>query len=330
VRALRINGKSVRDTDVVGRVLTHDIGPNLRKGTVIGPEHVERLRQVDEFHVAELEATDVHEDEAAKRLARAICGPGLEASGPVQSQMRLLAAQRGLVRVEGAAVDRLNRLGPVSVFTLVDGQAVDAATEVAGCKVTPVAVPAAVIAEAEAIARAQAPVVRVDAFRPLRTLIVVTERLKPKARELFLNAVQKKLGWYGAQVEAVREVPRSPDAVRQSYAEALATDMELVIFAGASSIDPLDAAYEELAAVGGEVVQQGAPSHPGSMLWLGRLDRAVVLGVASCAGFGKSTSLDLLLPFVFAYGRADAEDIRRLGVGGLIEAGAGRTFPPYG
>jgi molybdopterin biosynthesis enzyme len=187
-----------------------------------------------------------------------------------------------------------------------------------------------VVEEAEAIARADAPVVRVDAFRPLRTLIVVTERLKPKARELFLKAVKDKLGWYGARVEAVREVPRSADAVRQSYSEALATGVDLVIFAGASSIDPLDPAYEELAAVGGEVVQQGAPSHPGSMLWLGRLDQAVVLGVASCAGFGKSTSLDLLLPFVFAYGRAEGDDIRRLGVGGLIEAGAGRTFPPYG
>jgi hypothetical protein len=65
------------------------------------------------------------------------------------------------------------------------------------------------------------------------------------------------------------------------------------------------------------------------MLWLGRLDQAVVLGVASCAGFGKNTSLDLALPFVFAYGRADELDFARMGYGGLIEKGAGRRFPPY-
>ena len=52
---------------------------------------------------------------------------------------------------------------------------------------------------------------------------------------------------------------------------------------------------------------------PGSMLWLGRLGEAPVLGIASCAGFGKNTSLDLVLPFVFASGRADAEDFIRLG-----------------
>jgi hypothetical protein len=65
------------------------------------------------------------------------------------------------------------------------------------------------------------------------------------------------------------------------------------------------------------------------MLWLGRLDKAVVLGVASCAGFGRDTALDLVLPFVFAYGEARELDFRRLGYGGLVEAGAGRRFPPY-
>src|SRR5438477_193799 len=96
-----------------------------------------------------------------------------------------------------------------------------------------------------------------------------------------------------------------------------------------SAIDPLDPAYAELTHAGGDLLQVGAPMHPGSMLWLGRLDGAAVVGVASCAGFGRNSSLDLLLPFVFAYGRADAGDVRRLGHGGLIESGAGRRFPPY-
>jgi len=51
----------------------------------------------------------------------------------------------------------------------------------------------------------------------------------------------------------------------------------------------------------------------------------------ACLGVmaGRASSLDLLLPFVFAYGRADAKDLLRLGHGGLIESAAGRRFPPY-
>jgi molybdenum cofactor cytidylyltransferase len=153
--------------------------------------------------------------------------------------------------------------------------------------------------------------------------------LKPNARELFRAAVTAKLGWYGAEVLGVREVARTDDAVAEAYREATQLGAQLVLFAGASAIDPLDPAYAELSRAGGELLQLGAPMHPGSMLWLGRLGQAAVVGVASCAGFGRNTSLDLLLPFVFAYGRAGAVDLLRLGHGGLIESGAGRRFPPY-
>ena len=296
---------------------------------MLGAEHLDRVRRSGEIHLVELDAGDLHEDAAARRLADALAGPGLEARPPVQSQARVVAMRRGLFRVRGDVVDALNSLGRLSVFTLMDGQAVTEGEEVAGCKVTPVAVPGALVERAEQICRERGPVLELVAFRPLKTFVVATERLKPKARELFRTAVTAKLGWYGAEVMAVREVARTPEAVSAAYREAIDTGADMVLFAGASAIDPLDPAYAELTHAGGELLQLGAPMHPGSMLWLGRLRDAAVVGVASCAGFGRNSSLDLLLPFVFAYGRADAGDLLRLGHGGLIEAGAGRRFPPY-
>ncbi|MEP7105122.1 MAG: hypothetical protein ABI838_04675 [Chloroflexota bacterium] len=328
MRPVRIDGAKATAADVSGRVLTHDLGADLRKGTVLTADHLPRLRAVREVHVMELDSGDVHEDAAAVHLGRAVGGDGVRVEGPVQSQVRLVATRRGLLRINAAAVDAINHVPWVSVFTSVDGQAVDTGEEVAGAKVIPVAVPDGVLQAVAAIA-ARAPVVQVLPFRPLTTAIVVTERLKPRARELFAAAVARKLGWYGAPVLWTREVARAGAPVREAYDAARAAGAELVVFAGASSIDPLDAAYGELEAAGGKVVRVGAPSHPGSMLWLGRLGAATVLGIASCAGFGRNTALDLVLPFVFAYGRADAEDFIRLGHGGLVEAGAGRRFPPY-
>lgn len=329
MRALRLLGATLTAADVEGRVLTHDLSSDLRKGTILGAEHVDRLRRAGEIHVVELEPGDVHEDEAAVRLGQVMAGDGVGVRAPVQSQVRLDATRRGLLRVDAGAVHALNHLPFVSAFTLFDGQAVEKGDEVAGAKVTPVAIPGAFLADAERIGAETGATVTVLPFRPLRTAIVVTEKLKPRARGAFSEAVSRKLGWYGAQLLEVREVARSAPAVRAAYDGARAEGAELILFAGASSIDPLDAAYVELVAAGGEVVRLGAPSHPGSMLWLGRLGGAPILGVASCAGFGKNTSLDLLLPFVFAYGRADAEDLVRLGHGGLVERAAGRSFPPY-
>ncbi|HKW59800.1 MAG TPA: hypothetical protein VJR46_08635 [Candidatus Dormibacteraeota bacterium] len=329
MKALRLDGRSVGAEHIEGRVLVHDLGPDLRKGTILGEQHLHQVRQNGEVHVVELEPGDLHEDEAARRIAAALTGPGLQAMPPVQSQARLVAGRRGLVRVRGELVDAINSLGYISVFTLMDGQAVAKGEEVAGCKVTPVAVPGMLVEAAEQICRERGPVVELLAFRPLKTFVVATERLKPKARELFRTAVTAKLGWYGAEVLAVREVARTGEAVAAAYLEAVDRGAELVLFAGASAIDPLDPAYAELTQAGGKVLQLGAPMHPGSMLWLGSLQDAAVVGVASCAGFGRNSSLDLLLPFVFAYGRADAGDLLRLGHGGLIESAAGRRFPPY-
>lgn len=330
MRPYRLDGKAVQVDDIKGRVLVHDLSHALRKGSVLRAEDLEVVRGAGEVHVVELEAGDVHEDEAARRLAAALSGPGLEAHPPVQSQSRLVATRRGLVRVRGDLVDAINELGGgVSVFTVMDGQAVAEGEEVAGCKVTPVAVPGRIMEAAEAICRDRGPVIELHAFLPLRTFVVATERLKPKARDLFRAAVTRKLGWYRAEVLAVREVARTSEAVLAAYREAKSMGAQLVLFAGASAIDPLDPAYAELVEAGGELLQLGAPMHPGSMLWLGRLPEAAVVGVASCAGFGRSSSLDLLLPFVFAYGRADSRDLLRLGHGGLIESGAGRRFPPY-
>ena len=329
VRALRLNGPSAKAEDVVGRVLVHDLGPSLRKGSVLAEADLAQVRGATEVHVMELEPGDVHEDDAAQRLATAVSGPGLEMRPPHQSQARLVATRRGLARVRPDVIDAINALGYVSVFTVMDGQAVDAGEEVAGCKVTPVAVPGRLLDEVEDLCRDRGRPIEVVPFLPLRTFVVATERLKPKARELFRAALTRKLGWYGAKVVGVREAPRTSEAVSAAYREAASLRAQLVLFAGASAIDPLDPAYAELANTGGELLQLGAPMHPGSMLWLARLGKAAVVGVASCAGFGRSSSLDLLLPFVFAYGRADAKDLLRLGHGGLIESGAGRRFPPY-
>ncbi len=316
MKSISLNGDTATAADIAGRVLTHDLEPDLRKGTVLEARHVAMLRGHPEVHAVELEPGDIHEDEAGRRLAEAIAKLGpLRVEGPVQSQYRLIATRRGLLRVNAELVGKINGMSGIALFTLFDGQAVEVGEEVAGCKVTPVAVPEQVVREASYMAL-EFRVLELLPFLPLRTAIVVTEKLKPKARALFAAAVQRKLGWYGADLLGVEEVARSRPAVAAAYAHTTEAGADLVLFAGASSIDPLDPAYSELEQAGGELIRFGMPAHPGSMLWMGRLGRSTVLGIASCAGFGKNTSLDLVLPFVFS---GSPIDLAGLGHGGLIE-----------
>ena len=59
-----------------------------------------------------------------------------------QGKTRLTAATRGLVRIDAAALARLNAVPDVSIYTLFDQQPVDAGTVVAEAKCTPLLIAA--------------------------------------------------------------------------------------------------------------------------------------------------------------------------------------------
>ncbi len=105
----------------------------------------------DEVHAVRLEATDVHEDDAARLIAAMVRGDNLVAREPVQSRVNLIAARKGLLRVNPEAVFQVNRLPDMSVFTLPDRVPVLPGKIVAGAKITPVAIPESVLDEAEAL-----------------------------------------------------------------------------------------------------------------------------------------------------------------------------------
>ncbi len=304
--------------------------PLLRKGQKVGAADLGRLLGlgVDELDLLTLDDGDLDEDQAGLRLARAIAGTNIGWSRPHQSQVRLSSLVKGLLTVDQIQVDRINALAGVSVFTLFDGQAVLSGQEVAGTKVTALAIEEAVVEQVERLCQTAKPI-GVEAFRRLRAAVLIDGYIKPATRRLFESAVQRKLGWYGAEHLGTWQVDATESGTLAAYRRAQAESLDLLIFAGANSLNPLDPAFSQLEPVGAQIVHFGVPAHPGSMCWIARLGSIQILGVASCAGFGRDTAMDLLLPLVFSGRTLTAADVKRLGYGGLIEQGAGRTFPAY-
>ena len=100
-------GPVARD-DAEGAILAHSVrhaGGVLKKGTRLDQAAISALREagIAEVVAAVLEPDDVHEDEAALRLARATAG---EAAGGIHSDL-----ERGFVRAEAMSCDDLFRLG---------------------------------------------------------------------------------------------------------------------------------------------------------------------------------------------------------------------------
>jgi len=302
----------------------------LLKGRILTKEDwpVVAGAQVDELHVVRMERGDVHEDEAARRLARSVAGSGVIRHGPAESQVRLSAEVNGIFKVDVQRLQALNSIEDVSIFTLFDGQLVSRGKTIAGVKVTPFVVPEARLLEAERVCAAGQGVVRVLAFQPMRVAVLVRERLDPAQREKFQASIEMKVAWFGSAISEIRYVADDIGAVEGAISSLL-PDADLLLTAGANATDPLDPTLVALERLHARMEKQGAPAHPGSAVWLAYLTDKPIFGVAACGMFSRATVLDLILPRLFTGDQVTAADFNGLGHGGLLSKDMAFRFPAY-
>lgn len=321
-----------------GPVLARDLrvgGERWSKGRRLTPADLARLLEPaapvepsGPVSVLVLEPGDVHEDDAALRLAAAVAGEGVAARGPAESRVDLRAAAAGVLHVKSDVVERLNRIDPIEVFTAWDGTIVEAGALVASLKVAPHVVRSSVLGRAERLATRAAPVVRVAPFLGRPVAVVVKESLRAPARERFERSVRAKVEGLGSPLASIEYVPDTEADVEAALGRA-AEAADVVLTAGGGTTDPADAFFVALDRLGGRVVRHGVPAHPGSMVWVGRLGSAAILGLPTCGAYSKATAADLVLPRLLTGEPASPRLVSSLGHGGVLTRDQRFRFPSY-
>ncbi len=325
---------------LAGAVLARDLvvgGRRWSKGRVLSAADLTAFAAdpslgVGSVAVIVLEAGDLHEDDAALRLAAAVAGPGLTRRGPSQSRVDLLAAHDGVLHVRTTELERVNRIDPLEVFTRLDGSIVAAGDLVASVKVAPHVVAATVVEAGERIAAGgRAPLVRVAPFRPMRVGVIVKESLRPADRPRFESSVRDKVVSLGSTVAGIDYVADEDEAVTVALAARTRgrNRADVVLTAGGRSTDPSDPFFTAIEALGGRVVRHGVPAHPGSMLWLARVGTTAILGLPTCGAYSKATAADLLLPRLLTGEPPTRRTVSHLGHGGVLTREMRFRFPPY-
>jgi hypothetical protein len=279
-----------------------------------------------------LEDGDLHEDDAALQLAAAVAGAGLTRRGPTQSRVDLLAEHDGVLHIRAAALERLNRLDPLEVFTRLDGSIVAAGDLVASVKVAPHVVEGSVVAAGARIAGdGRRPLVRVAPFRPMRVAVIVKESLRASDRTRFESSVRDKVESLGSEIVAIDYVADADAPVRAALAGRSRGRgrADVILTAGGRSTDPSDPFFVAIDALGGRVIRHGVPAHPGSMLWLARIGRTAILGLPTCGAYSKATAADLLLPRLLTGEPPSLRTVSHLGHGGVLTREMRFRFPPY-
>ena len=156
-----------------GAILAHSVkhdGLALRKGRRLSAADLAALRAsgVERVTAARLEPEDVHEDEAARLVAKAIAGAEVTVEEPFTGRVNLRAEQAGLVVVDRERIDRLNLVDEaITAATLPEFEPVKPRQMVATVKIIPFAVRREILDACLELTRAGGAMVEVAPYRHL-------------------------------------------------------------------------------------------------------------------------------------------------------------------
>ncbi len=323
--------KLVPVDDAVGMVLPHDIteivpgkkkGPAFKKGHVIRPEDVPRLKDLGKFNIycLELGPDMVHENEAGVTLGRLACGPGVETDLKVsEGKVTFKAAISGIFKVDEELLFQVNLLGDIMISTRHSNSLVSKGDTVAAGRAIPLVISRKTLLEAEAILNRAQGLLRVLPWKIHRASIVVTGRevYEGRIKDAFGPAMKKKLEAHNVDVLSLVKVPDDASTISKAIQQSISEGAELVICTGGMSVDPDDVTRKGIAAAGARDITYGSPVLPGAMFLVSYIGNVPVLGIPACGMYFKTTVLDLVLPRVLAGERLGRSEIARLGHGGL-------------
>ena len=323
--------------DAAGAILGHSWrsgGINFSKGRRLSADDVGMLKAAGVATVvaARLDSDDVHEDEAAATVAKALAGEGIEVTAPFTGRCNHFARGSGLAIVDHARIDALNELDEsVTVATLPPFARVEPRQMVATVKIIPYGAPKSAVARAVEVAHsANRPLISVAPFRAMRSGLVQTRLpgTRDKVLDKALGTTTKRLTSLGSMLSGERRVTHDAAAIAGALKELKAEGCDLFLIAGASAIvDRHDVVPLGIAEAGGTVHHFGMPVDPGNLLLTAELDGKPVLGLPGCAKSPKYNGFDMVLERLAAGLTVGRAEIVRMGAGGLLAEIASRPQP---
>jgi molybdenum cofactor cytidylyltransferase len=325
-------------TEAEGALLVHSIKLGklaFRKGRKLVADDLQALAAagIERVTVVRFEPVVVPDDDAARRIAMAVCGENLEVAAPFTGRCNLIAKRHGLLVIDRARLDRLNAVDEAVTFaTLPAFDLVTPGDMVATVKIIPFAVAGEVI-ERCLWALAGEPLLHVAGLRSRDVTLIQTRLpgLKESVIDKTVTVMNERLAELGSGPVKDRRCAHEEPALVAEIDAALEDGAEMVLIAGASAIsDRRDVLPASITRAGGTVDHFGMPVDPGNLMLLARIGDKPVLGLPGCVRSPKLNGFDWVLQRLMADLPVTRQDIMAMGAGGLLKEIPTRPQPRAG
>lgn len=334
--------KEVAVEQAVGTVLAHDLtqiipgqykGPKFKKGDVIKEEDIPVLLSMGKKHLYVLEKgdNDVHENEAAFRVASKAAGSGIELTEPSEGKIELRAAVDGLLKIDREKIFKLVSQDEIMFATIHENTVVKKGDKLAGTRIIPLFISEEAMNTAEEIL-GESPVIKIKPLQEMKVGVVTTgsEVYKGIIEDAFGPVLKKKFGALGSKVCKQLFADDDEQMIADCIKQLVDEGMDIIGITGGMSVDPDDRTPSGIRLAGGEVVSYGAPVLPGAMFMLSYIGKVPVVGLPGCVMYSRTSVFDLIVPRLLAGEKITKEDINRLAHGGLCLNCETCTYPACG
>lgn len=334
--------KEVTVEKAIGTVLAHDLtqiipgeykGPKFKKGHVITAEDVPVLLSMGKKHlfVLEKDDTDVHENDAALRIASKAAGNGIRLTDPAEGKIELIADMDGLLKIDRERLYELVSQDEIMFATIHDNIVVRKGEKLAGTRIIPLFVPEEIMQKAEAVL-ADEPIIKIVPLKEMKVGVVTTgsEVYSGLIKDAFGPVLVKKFGALGSKVEKQLFADDDEEMIADCIRQLVDEGMDIIGITGGMSVDPDDRTPSGIRKAGGEVISYGAPVLPGAMFMLSYIGKVPVVGLPGCVMYSRTSVFDLIVPRLLAGEKVTKADINKLAVGGLCLNCEKCTYPVCG
>lgn len=319
----------------LGGILAHSEalggGRRLRKGKVLDPADIAALaaNDVKEVVIARLGPHDCDENQAAGELARALvpdpAACAIRIATAATGRVNLYATRPGIVVLDAARVNALNRVDPMITFaTPRPYQRTRTGALIGTIKIISYGVSISALKAAKTAGAASIrvrPAQRHDATLILTELPGAPEDANGKGA----RAVADRLAALGVALSETKIVAHQTGELETAIAQAKGAVI-LILTASATS-DIRDTAPAALVAAGGQVTRFGMPVDPGNLLFFGDIAGKPVIGLPGCARSPALNGADWVLERVICGVDPGNDDISGMGLGGLLKESPARPHP---
>ena len=327
----------------IGMLLAHDMTEIIpgkskcaafKKGHMIIKEDIPRLLTMGKEHIGiiEYKEGDIHENDAATRMANAVAGPGILFSEPAEGKVNLIAEYSGLLKVNFEVLYKINSIDELMVVTLHTDQLIKAGTVIGGTRIIPLITDSLKIDEMERLCKKNFPITQILPLKNLKVGIVTTgsEVYHKRIKDKFGPVIREKFDELGCEVIGQIFSTDDEDMITRSINQLIDDGAEIITCTGGMSVDPDDVTPLGIRNTGADVVTYGAPTLPGAMFMLAYKKDIPIVGLPGCVMYAKRTIFDLVIPRIVAGEKLKKEDIIKLGHGGLCMVCDLCTFPNCG